>query len=219
MVMNFKKCDMRKLVFCVDCDEVLRGLLKKMVIVYNREFVDNKNVEDIKFFDVSKSFPRIEKETGINPQKWFFELHGKELFLDSEVIDGAWQALDILKTYGTVIILTRQYGYYNKINTLTWLQEHGLLCDDVCFLNDKGLIACDYFIDDNIDNFKKCLADHGVLITAPYNKKFKTFKIGDISEVKDLAIYEIVRDSTMSDCMRFDNLLDFAKYIKKQYGD
>ena len=50
--------------FGIDCDEVLRSLLDGMVTLYNENFNENLDREDVKDFNVEISFPKIKEETG-----------------------------------------------------------------------------------------------------------------------------------------------------------
>lgn len=161
---------MNKCTFAIDVDEVLRSLLKNMVTLYNENFGENLDVNDVKDFVVEKSFPKIYETTGISPSKWFFQDHGEELFVKGEAFPGIKRDLDVLRQYGDVIIVTYQKTYQNKFDTLKWLEEHGLAPDGICFLKDKTLLHTDFLIDDNDYNFIGCNAKTGVLITAPYNK-------------------------------------------------
>ena len=136
-------------IFAIDVDEVLRSLLKSMVSLYNESFGENLAVDDVKDFVVENSFPKIKEVTGISPSKWFFQDHGEELFVKSEAFPGIKQDIETLQKYGDVIIVTYQKSYRNKIDTLNWLEKHGIVPDGICFLKDKTILRCDVFIDDN----------------------------------------------------------------------
>lgn len=92
------------LTFGVDIDEVLRSLVPGMVRLYNEEFGENMSIDDVKDFVVDNSFPKIMERTGESASKWFFQDHGKELFLESDEIKGSKEALDTLRKYGKVIL-------------------------------------------------------------------------------------------------------------------
>ena len=158
-----------KLVFAIDCDEVLRRTLDKMVKLYNEHFDDNKTVDEVKDFKTEVSFPKIEATTGKTASQWFFQDHSTELFLNTEPYPNIKEDIARLRKYGTVIVLTYQKSYQNKVETLLWLEKNGIECDGVCFLKDKTLIEADYLIDDNDWNFKNSNVSHGILVTAPYN--------------------------------------------------
>lgn len=206
---------MKDLIFGIDCDGVLRDSLKDMVRIYNAEIGDNKRVEDIKDFNVDVSFPRIYPETGIPAAEWFFDCHSEELFRDSKPIKGVQWAMRILKQFGKVVIVTYQRSCENKLHTIEWLCRNKLMCDDVCFLKDKGLFKCDYFVDDNISNFMGSHSENAVLITAPYNIGIKQYnENGEEVSTSDAALDKILEISNCKTATRFDSLKQFAEYIK-----
>lgn len=160
----------RKVVFGIDCDEVLRCLLQNMVDLYNEHFGENLSKDDVKDFKVEVSFPRIVEETGSTASNWFFQQHGHELFYKSKAFPRMRENIETLQKYGEVIIITYQKSYSNKIDTLKWLDKNGIVPDGICFLKDKTVVDVDWFIDDNLWNFIGCNAKHGVVIDAPYNR-------------------------------------------------
>ena len=107
-----------KMTFAIDCDEVLRSLLSNMISLYNREFNENIEYDDVKDFVVDVSFPKIQETTGITASQWFFQDHSTELFMESEALPKVKEAIEILKEFGDVIIVTYQKTYKNKIETL-----------------------------------------------------------------------------------------------------
>lgn len=183
-------------VFLIDCDEVLRQTLSKMIEVYNKHFPDKKKVEDVKSFKTEISFPEIEKITGQTASHWFFQEHGEEMFLDTEPFPHVKEDIETLKKYGKVIILTYQKTYANKRHTLEWLEKVGIEPDGICFMKDKTLVKGDYLIDDNDWNFKGNHAKYGILIDAPYNK--------------DKSVKEVLLSSNCSKIERFENLHEFT---------
>lgn len=185
--------------FGIDVDEVLRSLCQSMIDLYNGWFDTKMTIEDIHDFDVDVSFPKIKKQYGISASQWFFQEHGYELFYESPALKGAVEAVNKLKEYGQVYIITYQKSIHNKIDTLKWLTEHGIQYDGVCFVKDKSIIHLDFLIDDNDWNFIGCNCDTGVLITAPYNK--------------DMNIGEILKKSNCKQMVRCDSLEDFLTYF------
>lgn len=197
-----KRRKMSRCTFAIDVDEVLRSLLKNMVALYNENFGENLDVNDVKDFVVENSFPKIYETTGISPSKWFFQDHGEELFARGEAFPNVKNDLDTLRQYGDVIIVTYQKTYQNKIDTLKWLEEHGLAPDGICFLKDKTLLHTTYLIDDNDWNFVGSNADIGVLVTAPYNVD------------KDLS--DILETSNCKMMIRCDSLHDFVQQFVRE---
>ncbi len=194
----------KRLKIAVDCDEVLRCTVSRMLELYNKEFNASKKMEDIESFDVAVSFPDILEKTGHSAAHWFFDLHSRDIFFDNKSFPGSDWAIEELKKYGDVTILSYQDTYDNKKDTLEFLHKEGLDTDNVCFLNDKSRLDCDIMIDDNPDYFKNCKAKVCVLITAPYNKNL------DLKTISDSCDCEKV--------FRFKSLFDFAKYFRQVNG-
>ena len=162
--------DNTKFTFAIDCDEVLRSLLGNMVSLYNEAFGENLQYDDVTDYVVESSFPKIQECTGMTASRWFFQEHGEELFTKSDAFPEIKKDIETLQKYGDVIIVTYQKSYKNKVDTLTWLQEHGLAPNGICFVKDKTIIHPDFMVDDNDWNFLGCNAKFGILIDAPYNK-------------------------------------------------
>ena len=195
----------KELIFAIDCDEVLRQLLDKMIAIYNDNFENRKTRDDITEFKVEKSFPEIEAQTGITASQWFFQEHSKELFLDTEAFPHIKEDIAKLREYGKVIILTYQKSYQNKVETLLWLENNGIECDGVCFLKNKTLLRADYLIDDNDWNFVGSAVKHGILIDAPYNK--------------DKSLKEIERNCNCDTIERCASLHEFVEKFVKAHDD
>ena len=186
--------------FGIDCDEVLRALLDNMVALYNEEFDDNINKDDIKDFNVEVSFPKIKEVTGGTASDWFFQKNGFRLFACSPALPKVKEAIDKLRRYGQVIIVTYQKTFKNKMDTLMWLNEHGIEYDGICFLKNKTLLHTDWLIDDNDWNLVGCNAENAVLITAPYNK--------------GLNIHELKDKTNCDNIYRFESLEEFADWYE-----
>ena len=199
-----------KFTFAIDVDEVLRSLLKNMVDLYNENFGENMTVDDVKDFVVENSFPKIYEVTGISPSKWFFQDHGEELFVRGEAFPNIKRDLDILRQYGDVIIVTYQKSYQNKIDTLKWLEEHGIVPDGVCFLKDKTLLHTDFVVDDNDWNLIGSNAKFGILIDAPYNKNVDLEELWEKSNCE-----KIWRCSSLHD---FVEKFDKVQKMAEKYG-
>ena len=191
---------MREFTFAVDVDEVLRDNLSNMLRVYNEEYNDNKKLSDLHDFQVDISFPKISEATGQTASNYFFEQHAQEVFTDAEAIEGAKEAIDILRKYGKVIIVTYQKNTENRIRTLEWLDKHDIKFDSICFTRDKSIVHADYMIDDNDWNFIGCNCCHGILIERPYNQKAKLNELKEQSNCKDI--------------FRYTSLMNFAKWFK-----
>lgn len=183
--------------FGIDVDEVLRSLLPGMLKLYNSAYRETMTYDDVKDFDVDKSFPKVKEDTGESASKWFFQKHSHELFAESPAIKGSVDAIKRLREAGNqVFLITYQKSLKNKFDTFTWLEDNNVEYDGICFVKDKTIIGIDYLIDDNDWNFIKCNCKHGVLINAPYNKNISIELIHKVSNCETIE--------------RFDCLMDFV---------
>jgi 5'(3')-deoxyribonucleotidase len=194
------KTEETRITFGIDIDEVLRALIPGMLRIYNEEFDDVLCMEDVRDFVVDNSFPKIKDATGESASKWFFQDHGHELFYCSDEINGAREALRTLREYGKVIIISYQKSVANKIDTLQWLEAHGMEYDGICFVKDKSVVHTDWLVDDNDWNFIGSNATYGALINAPYNEETN--------------IEELKGKSNCLDIKRYNSLSEFTEMIK-----
>ena len=155
-------------IFVVDLDGVLRDIFSQMVKLYNSEFGENLQPEDVKEYDVEVSFPKAHAAYG-SSYKYFFETHSDYIFVLSPPMKGAVEAMKNLKKCGKVIIATIQPSTHNKILALKWLDFHGIPYDEIRFVDSKADIVCDYFIEDYPKNMEGA-GGFKVLIDAPYNR-------------------------------------------------
>ena len=190
----------KQIIFGIDIDEVLRALVPAMLRLYNEHFNDNKAIESVTDFVVDNSFPRIMERTGESASKWFFQDHGHELFRYSDEISGSRDALNRLRKFGRVIIISYQKSVNNKIDTIEWLSDHLMEYDGICFVKDKSVVHVDWLVDDNDWNFIGSSAKFGAIVTAPYNK--------------DVDVAELAKKGCCEKIIRVENLSEFADYIE-----
>ena len=173
----------------VDVDGVIRNMFDKMCSLYNILFEENKTVDDIKDYDVDKSFPKIKEKLDISANKFFFECYSETLFLMSEPYDDVVDALEKLRKEGhKIVIVTWQPSVKNKHHTLTFLEVNHIPYDDICFTKDKWLINGDWLIDDNpefiCDTREKA---EKVMINYAFNKDcdFPCKRLNNLKEAVD----------------------------------
>ena len=188
----------KPIIFGVDVDGVLRDNLGIMVDLYNKGFGESMTVDDVKHFEVAKSFPKF-AEHGIDGRKFFFQDHADEIFLNAEPCQGAITAMEILKEHGTVVIVTHQVGINNKVRTLQWLEQNRIPYDSILFSQEKFLLDCDIMIDDNTAFFHGSPASKAVVIEAPYNVSVPDDLIADNSNnVKVVERYKTIYDFALT---------------------
>lgn len=166
--------------FAVDVDDVIRQLLCNMVELYNSEFNESLTCDDVQDYDVGVSFPKVSEKYD-NVYEWFFNENAYRLFMRSEPIVGAIDAINRLYDFGEIYIVTKQSGIKNKMYTLMWLEKYGVKYDALCFVTKKSMINCDYLIDDYQENFRNMECGTGVLINAPYNENITDEYLKSIS--------------------------------------
>ena len=159
----------------IDVDGVIRNMFDSMCDVYNKEFNESLTVNDIFNYDVDIVFHRIKDELNISAAEFFFEIHAKELFLDSQPYEGAKDSIEkLMKNGHKVVIVTWQYTLENKLYTLMFLEKNKIPYDDICFTKDKWMIKSDWMVDDNPEFIMdKRDESKKILIRMPYNKGIK----------------------------------------------
>lgn len=193
----------KKLTIAVDVDGVLRYNLQTMLDLYNRTFGNDLIPDDIKSFDVSVSFPDIEKYLGEPASTWFFQKHSTEIFRDAPMMDRADSGMELLREIADVVVITYQKSFQNKIHTLEWLENNLIGYDGLYFTKDKSKLKCDWLVDDFPDNFVGCNAEHGALITAPYNV--------------DIDLNELKKKSGCKDIVRFRDFRSFVDRMRMPF--
>lgn len=189
---------MMEKIFGLDIDGVIRNICDTSLDLYNIAFYDNMKFEDWKEYNVDLQFPKIQKEAGVSAATWFFDWHGRELFRESDPIGNVSDTVERLRDFGKVVIISYQKTRSNKIDTLEWLDAHGVNYDGICFVNDKSLIRVDYLIDDNPHYLANSDCSHAILIDAPYNRD--AVFTGPLKRTYD----------------RFGSLEDFVKHFEKE---
>ena len=174
--------NMNKKIIKIDIDGVLRDMLSEMCYIYNREYNESIKPSDVKEYDVDKTFTKCNEIDGMSAKYFFFNDYAYELCSFPKVIDKAKEALDLLhKLDYYIIIVSYQNDYINKEATLSWLNEHNIYYDSICFTDRKDLIHGDIIVDDNPEFLNICDDnEEKILIDAPYNKnenKYKRFNL------------------------------------------
>lgn len=159
----------------IDLDGVIRDIITPMCELYNNNIAktdeDKVYPEDVKFYDVNKSFPLL----GDMAYDYFFKEHSIDVFYrDAKPYPDARYVIESLRKDGHMVILqTYQDGYSNMSHALAFLKNYGIECDSIFFSDRKELVDGDIMIDDN----PAFISQHGdyvtkVCIRKPYNSDF-----------------------------------------------
>ncbi len=142
----------KKLVICLDIDDVLRNFYGKGTEIFLREHPQytKKDIKPQTTWRLSDSFP-VEQEY-LN--KFFFGDHAKELYTTAPVLNDALEQFNELKAWceengHRLVLISSQPRDYLQLYTIQWLLDHGFDNRDVCIVRgDKTLINGDYLLDD-----------------------------------------------------------------------
>ena len=198
----------RKFNIAIDIDGVLRDVVYTAVRLYNEAFAEKTGKlitrADVTEYNFRNSMSELE-----DPVRWIFEENMHSVLHDSPAFSGIKEALQMLKPFCNITILSKQPSKLAQECTIQWLwSQIGDLADEICMFCDhksNHTSRYDIVVDDYPENFSSMRNDQlAVLISAPYNLGFE--------EV----------DKLLEDCMggpselptnfvRFCSLLEFAK--------
>ena len=154
----------------IDVDGVIRDIFTPMLYVNKMLTGEQKNINDITEYDVSKSFPAL-GETKEDISDILFNKYGYKVFGEAKPYPGAKQAIDLLHDYGhRIVIATWQPILGNKVITLSWLDKYNIYYDDILFTDNKHNLSSDIIIDDNCDFLIGDKSKYKYSILRPFNK-------------------------------------------------
>lgn len=162
----------------IDCDGVLRDLLPQMCKVYNKYFNEHIEPENVLEYDLTNTFHKCMDIDGITPNKWFFDEHIHEIYVNSPVCHKSKESMDILHEKGYyIIIVSHQPENWHQAATLLWLEMNDIYYDSICFTEKKHIINGDIMVDDNVNFLDICNKnERKILIGAPYNINIKKYE-------------------------------------------
>lgn len=171
------------MIFKIDIDCVIRDILTPICDHYNKDvgldYNKKVSVDDIFDYDLDKVFPEIREYMEESAKAYFFD-DWCDVFDHAKLYPKAKEALDLLHEKGhRIILVTNQFGHYNKVYTMGWLNDNHIYYDDICFTADKWLVKGDILIDDNpaylSDEREDALT---IKIIQPYNKDINCSDLG-----------------------------------------
>jgi len=181
-----------KLVFGVDLDGVVADFYKRM-----REIAAEWYEKPLETMS-----PKITlglKEWGISSKKEYQRLHRfavtqRDLFKTVKPIKNAPQVLRRLsKADIRIRIITHRLyiPYFHKqavLQTIEWLDYHGIPYWDLCFMAEKSAVGADIYIEDNPDNIAELKKDNHptIIFSNPTNTKLQGPRGDDWNMVEKL---------------------------------
>lgn len=199
----------RKFNIAIDIDGVLRDVVYTAVNLYNEAFAEKtgKSISraDVTEYNFRNSMPELE-----DPVRWIFVENMHSVLHNSPAFSGIKEALQMLKPFCNITILSKQPSKLAQECTTHWLWLQGIgdLADEICMFCDhkrNHTSRYDIVVDDYPENFRGMRNDQlAVLISAPYNLYFEE-------------VDKLLEDWMGGPCelptnfVRFCSLLEFAK--------
>lgn len=152
--------------FVTDMDDVLVDLLKTWVTLLNIRYNKNVKIEDIKEWDMKKSYPDL------TDKELYGILNEEELWKSVTPKKNSQQFLEKIKNSGYKVFVCTATHYKNistKITECLLKYYPWITYKDIIMCHNKSMVMCDYIVDDYHENIKDSKAIR-FLIDAPYNQ-------------------------------------------------
>lgn len=179
------------MVILVDVDETIEELLNSWTHFLNKQYGTNVVKDNIKEWDMSKSYPTLTFEQLYGP------LSTKEFWEDVREVPNAGHYLQrLIKDGNDVILLTSSYysTIQNKIEHMINRLFPFIPWDNVIVTTRKYLVRGDVMIDDYEQNLIPGDWETKILIDEPYNRDFNEREYGIIRVKSWDEIYNIINN-------------------------
>ena len=172
----------------VDLDDTITDLLTPWLDTLNDKYRLSVCREDVKEWDMKKTFPLLTYDEIFEPLK------DRALWRNVRPLPGAREYLEklILRGHKIYIVTTSHYTTIEaKLEECLFRYFPFIGYEQVVITNDKSIIRGDILIDDNPDNLTSGM-HWGILLDAPYNRGFDTYKYGVLRVKCWKEIYEAI---------------------------
>lgn len=167
---------MKKLTIAVDVDQTIADLHTEWLRMYNKEYNDNKKVEDIKEWNIVNL---VKPECGI---KMLDYLKHPKLYDNIKPIEGSLEAINRIRELGHRILFVSTCVVGGGDSKLAWLLNNGFVVQDKkegsadtvkdwIAAADKSLIKADILIDDKPSHITT-FPGAGILFNSSHNTQF-----------------------------------------------
>lgn len=171
----------------IDLDTTLNQFDISLLNKYNSDYDDSLTPEDLVSWE---THTLVKEECG--KQIWDYLLE-PGFFLDLGVQPNSQSVTRWLAEHYDLYIVTA-YKAENCLEKREWIKNHfpHIPADRIMFVNNKGLVATDYLIDDGPHNIS-AFRNKGVLVDAAYNKELEGnyTRVYDWIEIRDYFISEL----------------------------
>lgn len=164
-------------------DEVIADALAEYLQRYNTDFNAKLTKQDV----IGKRIVELAPAEHLSRLRSYF--HEESFFRDLDVMEGSQEVIrDLMDRYEVYIVTAAMEVPCSFTAKFQWLERHFpfLPPDNIVFCGNKGIIAADYLIDDNVYQLDRFRGE-GILFTTPHNfyeSKYK--RVDDWQDVRKL---------------------------------
>lgn len=182
----------------LDIDGVLRNLDTTMLPIYNEMFGEHLTEEDIREYNLEKSYTRL-VDVGENVFDFFFVKHANEVLGESEPYENAAKAVELLiqKNY-KITIVSYQPTDIAKKATVGWLAKNKIRYNELVFTekSSKRHVVRDIIVDDCPKYINESLEPTKIVIDRPYNRRTELYSV---PHIRFKSLYDFAKCATKSD--------------------
>jgi 5'(3')-deoxyribonucleotidase len=154
-------------VIAIDMDEVIADALTRHLHLYNTEYQGSLAPDHLQGRPLREVVP-AEHQDAVHALA-----HREGFFKDLGVMPHSQEVIRELQGKYDIYIATAAMEFRNSfVDKYDWMREHFpfIPWSHIVFCGDKGILAADYLIDDQVKNFVTFRGE-GILFTAPHNLK------------------------------------------------
>lgn len=166
----------------IDIDNCLAdytGALKQFMMNVNPNLREDNFPEPVSYSFVNSGWP-------FESMDEFIDTHNQAvregIFRAIRPIKGGAEAINKLRSEGVYVRIVTHRIFCNKdkmisvIDTVAWLNSHGIEFDAICFEGSKADISSDGFIDDspgNVESIRERRSSYCFVFDQPYNRNLE----------------------------------------------
>lgn len=170
-------------VIAIDMDEVIADALTRHLHLYNTEHKGSVEPHHLQGRPLREVVPPEHKD------RLLAYAHEEGFFKDLGVMPHSREVIRDLQGKYDIYIATAAMEFRNSfVDKYDWMREHFpfIPWSHIVFCGDKGILAADYLIDDQVKNFATFKGE-GILFTAPHNLKQEGYRrVSDWPEVRKM---------------------------------
>jgi 5'(3')-deoxyribonucleotidase len=167
----------------IDMDEVIADAPDEYLQRYNTDFDAKLTKQDV----IGKRLAELAPPEHLARLRGYF--HEESFFRDLEVMEDSQDVIhDLMGRYEVYVVTAAMEVPCSFTAKFQWLAKHFpfLPPDNIVFCGNKGIIAADYLIDDNVYQLDRFRGE-GILFSTPHNfyeSKYK--RVADWPDVRKL---------------------------------